>query len=113
LLRRFVEHLFLSVTYTTSWEECDGSTEWFWKQFVSEATKDNFGPLPIAAREQFGWLVTVRKEANSLRVILYEKNSEGEVVSTPEDTGTPICHFYGPKLSSSRDVLAWKQSKPG
>jgi hypothetical protein len=65
---------------------------------VREATKDKFVPLPATVREQFGWLATVRKEGNSLRVVLYEKNSEGRVVSTPEDAESPICRFYGPKI---------------
>jgi hypothetical protein len=77
---------------------CDGSTEWFLRQFDKAALEGLFGPLPASSRQQFGWLATVRKEGNSLRVILYEKNEEDQIVSTPEDAGSPICHFFGPKL---------------
>jgi hypothetical protein len=66
-----------SATYTVSWEGCDASTEWFWNKFAEAATLDNFGPLPVSSREQFGWMAAVRKENNSIRVILYEKNALG------------------------------------
>jgi hypothetical protein len=59
---------------------------------------DGFGPLPCESRVGIDWLATVRKENNSLRVILYEKDANGQVVSTPEESGTPICHLFGPRI---------------
>jgi hypothetical protein len=102
-----------SVTYTANWDGCDVSMDWSWKQFVKEGTIDNFGPLPVSAMEQFGWLATVRKEGNSIRVILYEKNSVGQVVSTPEDSETPICRFYGALSGESHLHGAFNQSRVG
>jgi hypothetical protein len=49
-------------------------------------------------RQGIDWLPTVRKENNSIRAILYEKDMNGQLVPTPEDPGSPICHLFGPRI---------------
>jgi hypothetical protein len=87
----------ISVTYEASWEDCDGGVDWFWEQFVALTIQDGLVSLPIAARPDHSWLLVLRKENNSIRVVLNEKNPDGTPAITPETPGSPSYLFYGPK----------------
>jgi hypothetical protein len=87
----------VSVTYEASWENCTGEVDWFWEQFVNLTIQDGLVSLPVAARTDHSWLLALRKENNSIRVVLHEKNPDGTLVLTPEAPGTPSFLLYGPK----------------
>jgi hypothetical protein len=88
-----------TITYQSPWTECDASTTSFWNQFVSLSAADNLVGLPVAARQNIPWTVTLRKESNSIRVTLHEKTVEGQFVLTPEDDGIPCFLLHGPKAT--------------
>jgi hypothetical protein len=72
----------LSVTYEISWEgisweDSKIGTEWFLAQFFRKAQGDGLGALPVWTQEGLSWLAILRKENNSIRVILHERNTGG------------------------------------
>jgi hypothetical protein len=88
----------ISVTYSASWDDCNASAEWFCTQFEAIANQDGLIGLPVMSRNH-SWLLSLRKEDNSMREILHEKSEDGTLVSTPEDDGIPCFLLYGPRAA--------------
>jgi hypothetical protein len=71
-----------TVSYQSSWENCDVSTMWFLNQFAALSGLDNLIGLPVASRQGIPWTASLRKENNSIRVTLHEKTPDGTFMST-------------------------------
>jgi hypothetical protein len=89
----------LAITYAISWEgmtsDDDGvvPVSWYWSKFKEQAALENLTCPPAYSRPGVKWGATVRKENNSIRVLLKE-----EGIWTPEDPGgPPPMILFGPK----------------
>jgi hypothetical protein len=85
----------ISITYSTDWTDCSGKTDWFVDKFKEAAYRDGLAELPVWTRDGIAWLAVLRKENNSIRVVLNEKRADGIFVLTPEDPGIPPYLLYG------------------
>jgi hypothetical protein len=80
----------LAITYDTDWsgiesdEEGEISVGWCWNKFIEKATAENLTVSRAFLRPDVHWEAIIRKENNSLRVILKESS-----IWTPEDPGGP------------------------
>jgi hypothetical protein len=75
------------------------TTMWFLSQFATLSAADGLIGLPVGSRQNIPWIVSLRKESNSIRVTLHEKTPAGEFVSTPEEDGIPCFLLYGPRAT--------------
>jgi hypothetical protein len=87
----------MSVTYSISWEGCDGSTEWLLSKFDEAAQAGQLTPLSVFARQGLTWTAVLRKENNSFRAVLHEKRVDGIIVCIPEEEEIPLYLFHGPR----------------
>jgi hypothetical protein len=90
----------LAITYDITWEgietteEGDISTDWCWGKFMEKVREENLTAPPAFLRDGVAWRAAVRKENNSIRVILKEDG-----IWTPEDPdGPPPMILFGPKV---------------
>jgi hypothetical protein len=67
-----------------------------WDQFVDLSIQGGLIGLPVASRQGHSWLSILRKENNSIRVVLHERIPEGVLAITPKDPGIPPYLLYGP-----------------
>jgi hypothetical protein len=74
-----------TVTYRSTWTDCDASTTWFLNQWNALAAKDQLAGLPVLFRQDVPWTLSLRKEDNEFRVVVHEKTADGTFVATPED----------------------------
>jgi hypothetical protein len=88
----------LAITYDITWEgiettdEGDISTDWCWSKFMQKVREENLTAPPAFLRDGVIWKAMVRKENNSVRVVLKE-----EGIWTPEDPdGPPPMILFGP-----------------
>jgi hypothetical protein len=88
----------LSVTYDVDWsglvctEEGEISIDWCWAKFRAKTVEEKLTIPPAFLRGGVRWQVSLRKESNSLRVIMKEP------IWTPEDpAGPPPMILFGPK----------------
>jgi hypothetical protein len=88
----------LSVTYDTDWsgikctEEGEISVDWCWSKFAQKTAEEDLTIPPAFLRDGANWQAILRKESNSLRVILKEP------IWTPEDpAGPPPMILFGPR----------------
>jgi hypothetical protein len=88
----------LAITYDITWEgiestdEGDISTDWCWNKFMEKVREENLTAPPAFLRQGIAWIACVRKENNSVRVILKEGG-----IWTPEDPdGPPPMTLFGP-----------------
>jgi hypothetical protein len=84
----------ISITYAIEWDGCTGEMDWFWDKFVAETLSDGLQRLPVATRQGHSWLSVLRKESNSLRVVLHEKGEDGVLTVTPEAPEIPPYLLY-------------------
>jgi hypothetical protein len=56
------------------------------------ATTDGLSNLPAIEKGKSTWGFTLRKESNSFRAVIYERE-----VDTPEQPGLPTLNLYGPR----------------
>jgi hypothetical protein len=89
----------LAITYDTNWdgltttEEGDISTDWGWTKFNQKFQEEALTAPPTLVRGDGRWQAFVRKENNSIRIILKEKGDW-----SPEDPdGPPPMILFGPK----------------
>jgi hypothetical protein len=87
----------LAITYDADWSgiECDEEGEisvaWWWSKFTEKAAAENLTVPPAFLRPDVHWEATLRKENNSLRVILKEP------IWTPDKpSGPPPMVLFGP-----------------
>jgi hypothetical protein len=100
----------LSVTYQAGWGGCDSSLAWCWTKFGEAAIADGLTQPPAFQREWAKWDIPVRKENNSVRVLLRGKTKDGVRVSRPEEPGPPCMVLYAPRAvvkfrSTASDVI--------
>jgi hypothetical protein len=91
----------LAVTYDSDWdgiecsEEGETSVGWAWSKFIQKAAAENLAVPPSFSRAGVPWQAILRKENNSLRVILKEAT-----IWTPEDPGgPPPMVLFGPSAT--------------
>jgi hypothetical protein len=89
----------VSITYDTDWEgsetteEGEISTDWGWTKFNAKFKEESLMAPPALASGQGVWNASVRKENNSMRIILKEAG-----IWAPEDPdGPPPMILFGPK----------------
>jgi hypothetical protein len=89
----------VSITYDVDWEgletteEGDISTDWGWTKFNAKFLEESLMAPPSLASGQGVWNASVRKENNSMRIILKEAG-----IWAPEDPdGPPPMILFGPK----------------
>jgi hypothetical protein len=89
----------LAITYDTTWdglsttEEGEISTDWGWTKFNEKFRQEALTAPPALVRGDGSWQAFVRKENDSIRIILKEKG-----VWSPEDPdGPPPMILFGPK----------------
>jgi hypothetical protein len=89
----------LAITYDVDWEglttteEGEISTDWGWSKFNEKFREEALTAPPALVRGDGQWQAFVRKENNSIRVVLKEKG-----VWSPEDPdGQPPMILFGPK----------------
>jgi hypothetical protein len=89
----------VSITYDIDWEgletteEGEISTDWGWDKFKAKFQEESLMAPPALASGQGAWNASVRKENNSMRIILKEAGTWA-----PEDPdGPPPMILYGPK----------------
>jgi hypothetical protein len=81
----------LAITYDITWEgiesteEGEISTNWCWDKFMEKVRFENLTAPPAFMRQGVVWNTLVRKENNSIRIVLKE-----EGIWTPEDPDGPI-----------------------
>jgi hypothetical protein len=97
----------LAVTYEINlsginWEDDEKSTDWCWDKSKEAARVDNMSTPPALQRSDSAWSVSLRKENNTLRIILNECGK-----STPEETGEPIMLLFAP-----RAVIKFRSTAP-
>jgi hypothetical protein len=62
----------LSTTYEIRLEGCDGSIEWCWRKFAESAGADKLTQPPAFDGDGVPWDITLRKDNNSIRILLRE-----------------------------------------
>jgi hypothetical protein len=89
----------VSITYDTDWEglytteEGEISTDWGWTKFNEQFHEESLMAPPALASGQGVWNASVRKENNSMRIILKEAG-----IWAPEDPdGPPPMILFGSK----------------
>jgi hypothetical protein len=82
LARKLSENVSVSITYSSSWENCTSNEEWSMAQLTQAATEDGLSAIPEILQKR--WRFKLRKENNSFRGIFYELD-----VDTPELPGLP------------------------
>jgi hypothetical protein len=89
----------VSITYEIDWEglrtteEGEISTDWGWNKFNEKFREESLMAPPALASGQGAWIASVRKENNSIRIIIKEAGTWA-----PEDPdGPPPMILYGPK----------------
>jgi hypothetical protein len=90
------EETSLSVTYEVGWKDCDSSIAWVWNRFKKAAISDGPTQQPAFQRDGVSWDISVRKENNSIRILLREAEKDEFRPSTPEDPGLPGMIMYAP-----------------
>jgi hypothetical protein len=86
----------LSITYDSDWDDCDGTVEWIWQKFHLAAQADQIEVPPAFARAGSTWELCLRKENNSLHILVREKLVDGSFPVIPEDPELPSMIPYGP-----------------
>jgi hypothetical protein len=88
----------LAIPYDITWEgiektdEGEISTDWCWNKFMERVRFENLTAPPAFMRQGVVWNTIVRKENNSIRIVLKE-----EGIWTPEDPdGPPPMILFGP-----------------
>jgi hypothetical protein len=65
---------------------------------MQAARADGMNPLPVESRHGSTWLTVLRKENNSIVVVLHETREDDILVITPENQGIQPYLFYGPNM---------------
>jgi hypothetical protein len=91
----------ISITYDTDWaglestEEGEISTDWCWTKFNARANGESLSVPPALTRHGVKWDVGVRKENNSIKIIM----KEGGVYTSEEPDGPPSMLLFGPEAT--------------
>jgi hypothetical protein len=90
------EYNTISITYNIDWagikwEDEEVSVTWCWSKFIAKANADKLTTPPALRRKGIQWTPSLRKENNTLWVILKEGTTWA-----PENDGPPPIILFGP-----------------
>jgi hypothetical protein len=87
----------LSITYDASWEDCDGTTDWVCGEFRGATLEDQIEVRPAVTRSGSIWDLCLRKENNSLHILIRERLAGGMFPAISEDPGIRAAILYRQK----------------
>jgi hypothetical protein len=102
----------LSTTYEIEWGECDSSIAGCRREFTESRIADGLTHPPVSQGNGASWDITLRKENNSMRILLREVVQGGSRKETLEEPGLPSMILYAPKAvvklrSTADDAMQW------
>jgi hypothetical protein len=93
------EQTSLSTTDDSGWEDCDGTIEWVWLKFTEAAKADQIAVPPEFGRQGTTWFLCLRKENDSMHILVRERRPRGTFPTIPEDAWLPVMTLYGPSAT--------------